>query len=133
MDPHIGSPKKVQIDNNEALYLRIYRLKACTFILQVVIISSMYVIIILCFVLFRYAHIFSIPNYIRTSGSQRQKFIKLFRFGGIQYCNHRSTHGLAFLIGLLKFIYSDKATKFCEISTLYLSYVVPVKSTEEAF
>ena len=29
---------------------------------------------------------------------------------------------------LLKFIYSDKATKFCEISTLLLSYVVPVKS-----
>ena len=26
MDPHIGSPKKVQIDNNEALYLRIYKL-----------------------------------------------------------------------------------------------------------
>ena len=29
---------------------------------------------------------------------------------------------------LLKFIYSEKATKFCEISTLLLSYVVPVKS-----
>ena len=28
----------------------------------------------------------------------------------------------------LKFIYSEKATKFCEISTLLLSYVVPVKS-----
>ena len=27
----------------------------------------------------------------------------------------------------LKFIYSEKATKFCEISTNYLSYVVPVK------
>ena len=27
----------------------------------------------------------------------------------------------------LKFIYSEKATKFCEISTLLLSYVVPVK------
>ena len=32
---------------------------------------------------------------------------------------------------LLKFIYSDKATKFCEISTLLLSYVVPVKSKVE--
>ena len=30
-----------------------------------------------------------------------------------------------------KFIYSEKATKFCEISTLLLSYVVPVKSKVE--
>ena len=28
----------------------------------------------------------------------------------------------------IKFIYSGKATKFCEIFTLLLSYVVPVKS-----
>ena len=28
---------------------------------------------------------------------------------------------------LLKFIYSEKATQFCKISTLLLSYVVPVK------
>ena len=28
---------------------------------------------------------------------------------------------------LIKFIYSEKATKFCKISTNYLSYVVPVK------
>ena len=28
----------------------------------------------------------------------------------------------------LKFIYSEKATKFWEISTLLVSYVVPVKS-----
>ena len=28
----------------------------------------------------------------------------------------------------LKFIYCEKATKFCEIFTLLLSYVVPVKS-----
>ena len=28
----------------------------------------------------------------------------------------------------LKFIYSEKATKFCKIFTLLLSYVVPVKS-----
>ena len=27
----------------------------------------------------------------------------------------------------LKFIYSEKATKFCEMSTNYLSYVLPVK------
>ena len=28
----------------------------------------------------------------------------------------------------IKFIYSEKATKFCEIFALLLSYVVPVKS-----
>ena len=28
-------------------------------------------------------------------------------------------------------MYSEEATKFCEISTLLLSYVVPVKSTVE--
>ena len=32
---------------------------------------------------------------------------------------------------LVKFIYSEKATKFCKISTLLLSYVVPVKSKVE--
>ena len=31
----------------------------------------------------------------------------------------------------VKFIYSEKATKFCEISTLLLSYIMPVKSKEE--
>ena len=31
----------------------------------------------------------------------------------------------------VKFIYSEKATKFWEISTLLLSYVVPVKSKVE--
>ena len=35
------------------------------------------------------------------------------------------------LVTLLKFIYSEKATKFCEISTVDLSYVVPVRSTVE--
>ena len=32
---------------------------------------------------------------------------------------------------MLKFIYSEKATKFSEISTVDLSYVVPVESTVE--
>ena len=32
---------------------------------------------------------------------------------------------------LVKFIYSEKATKFCKIPTLLLSYVVPVKSKIE--
>ena len=31
----------------------------------------------------------------------------------------------------IKLIYSEKATKFCEISTLVLSYVVPIKSKVE--
>ena len=31
----------------------------------------------------------------------------------------------------IEFIYSEKAIKFCEISTLILSYVVPVKSKVE--
>ena len=35
--------------------------------------------------------------------------------------------GLIMLI-ILKFIYSEKATQFCEIFTLLLSYVVPIKS-----
>ena len=35
------------------------------------------------------------------------------------------------IIKLLKFIYSQKATKVCEISTVDLSYVVQVKSTVE--
>ena len=36
-----------------------------------------------------------------------------------------------FIQNVLKFIYSEKATKFCEISTVNLSYVVPVKSMVE--
>ena len=31
----------------------------------------------------------------------------------------------------VKFIYSEKVTMFCEISTVDLSYLVPVKSTVE--
>ena len=34
-------------------------------------------------------------------------------------------------LSYLKFIYSEKATKFCKISTLNLSYVLTVKSTVE--
>ena len=36
-----------------------------------------------------------------------------------------------YLTTIIKFIYSEKATKFCEISTLLLSYLVPVKSKVE--
>ena len=43
-----------------------------------------------------------------------------------------NNHSIFFhLSTLIKFIYSEKATKFCEISTLLLSYVVPVKSKVE--
>ena len=35
------------------------------------------------------------------------------------------------VIVFLKFMYSEKATNFCEISTVDLSYVVTVKSTVE--
>ena len=35
------------------------------------------------------------------------------------------------LLVILKFIYSEKVTKFCKISTLLLYFVVPVKSKVE--
>ena len=49
-----------------------------------------------------------------------------------------ATWPLTFLLGKIfcyffKFIYSDKATKFCKIFTLLLSYVVPVKSKVKIF
>ena len=43
--------------------------------------------------------------------------------GGMMSYPHKS---LVFIF--LKFIYSEKSTKFCEVFTLLLSYVVPVKS-----
>ena len=47
-----------------------------------------------------------------------------FRGGGIKYSLMNNWGYIQ-----AKFIYSEKATKFCEISTIDLSYVVPVKST----
>ena len=45
-----------------------------------------------------------------------------------QWANLMSTSKRPFINDvILKFIYSEKATKFCEISTLFLSYAVPVK------
>ena len=38
---------------------------------------------------------------------------------------------MSILPKVLNFIYSEKATKFCEIFTLLLSYVMPVKSKVE--
>ena len=40
-------------------------------------------------------------------------------------------HGNWICAKIVKFIYSEKDRKFCEISTLLLSYVVPVKSKVE--
>ena len=37
----------------------------------------------------------------------------------------------AFMIFMVKFIYSEKATKFCEISTLHLTVCIAVKSKVE--
>ena len=45
------------------------------------------------------------------------------------YFKSSSIHGWKFL--QLKFLYSEKATNFFEISTVDLSYVVPVKPTVE--
>ena len=42
--------------------------------------------------------------------------------------SHRCVASIQKIIKQVKFIYSEKATKFCEIFTLLLSYVVPVKS-----
>ena len=36
-----------------------------------------------------------------------------------------------YVFQMIKFMYSERATNFCEISTLLLSYVVPVKSKVE--
>ena len=35
------------------------------------------------------------------------------------------------ILKYVKFIYSEKVTKFCKISTVNLSYIVPVKFTVE--
>ena len=43
----------------------------------------------------------------------------------------RSVNPISTKGGRLKFIYSEKATKFCENSTVDLSYVVTVKSKVE--
>ena len=52
-----------------------------------------------------------------------------FPVGSQIICHWQTTRYLN--VFLLKFIYSEKAVKFCKISTLLLSYVVPVKSKVE--
>ena len=41
---------------------------------------------------------------------------------------HTEVWDVCTIFFILKFIYSEKATEFCEIFSLLLSYVVPVKS-----
>ena len=48
----------------------------------------------------------------------------------IAYLNQLPVY-LLVLKNFLKYIYSEKATKFCKISTLLLTYVVQVKSKVE--
>ena len=43
----------------------------------------------------------------------------------------RAHLGPSVVAAVVTFIYSDKATKFCEISTVDLSFVVPVRPTIE--
>ena len=43
----------------------------------------------------------------------------------LTFIHSKNTFGQS---SVVKFIYSEKATKFCEILTLVLSYVVPLKS-----
>ena len=50
--------------------------------------------------------------------------------GWIQAATQQNTNE-QLIYCVLKFIYSEKATKFCDISTALLSYVVPVKSKME--
>ena len=59
-----------------------------------------------------------------------QLFLNIYFIFYKQKINHIC---LSFILEFadLKFIYSEKATKFCEISPLLLSYVVPVKSKVE--
>ena len=65
--------------------------------------------------------------------------IERIDFGSSFYKNHFYGQGEFWLdiyffhiiFQLIKFIYSEKATKFCEISTVDLSYVLTVKSTVE--
>jgi hypothetical protein len=49
----------------------------------------------------------------------------------ISYFYCRYVLSSIFLSILIKFIYSEKTTKFCKISTVDLTYLVPVKSTAE--
>ena len=53
--------------------------------------------------------------------------VRLFLLSEIISVLYQFITGLFFCFLFVKFIYSEKATKFCKIFALLLSYVVPVK------
>ena len=61
-------------------------------------------------------------SHLSTNHRKGQLYTQVLR---LNLWNYRS---LEFHTTLVKFIYPEKATKFCKISTLLLTYVVPVKS-----
>ena len=74
--------------------------------------------------LFNFLPIFKSKKYLMGSSYNN------FHFSSFQQQSLNSTVTVLIsqnIIFLLKFIYSEKATKFWEISTNYLSYVLPVK------
>ena len=77
-------------------------------------------------------HITYVPSfsYHLSYTSACSKTILSKKFGGLITCQFLA---LARQLFALKFVYSEKAIKFCQISTLLLSYVVPVKSKVEIF
>ena len=73
-----------------------------------------------------------LQNVVFRSGRKRKKK-QHGKVWFLDYCNKKfwwkiETRTNAKFYFLLKFIYSEKATKFCKLFTLLLSYVVPVKS-----
>ena len=71
-----------------------------------------------------YARIFIKP------GPGRKRNVSFADIDSVKHWFSRQKKGVRFLVFFvaIKFIYSEKATKFCEIFTLLLSYVLPVKS-----
>ena len=70
-------------------------------------------------------------SFIKLRYSKKAKLIwkNLLNFVLWNFSHLCPFHNLLYMY--IKFIYSEKATKFCEISTVDLSYVVTVKSTME--
>ena len=63
----------------------------------------------------------------------RSKWIELNLFTpqDLYYISTKFATKQIYIPRFVNFIYSEKATKFCEISTVDLSYVMPVKSSVE--
>ena len=55
-------------------------------------------------------------------------YIRIITYTTMYICMYYFRGPDIFISTIIKFIYSEKATKFCEIFTLLLSYVMPVKS-----